>query len=282
MNKIDNQLTSNNLVYQEEVLNKFNDRIKEIELFFSLIDKFESVNPHQLISVEDFIGTIIEEDLTINLDLETTIRNILLKLRIETADVDLVNIFKSNSILILYNLIESTISNVDRFVLKTISTENIFFIEATEKIKKLWIEHISNFNKDEYLKIAVSILDKVQRIKINIEKQINDDEKEFQGNLDPRMIDALLDKYGIETTKNQMLTKQTQRDSIRNIAIWRNDLAHGKYSFATFGRDKLRYKTTGNRGKENDIYFLKESAYEFLEICLNNIEQYIDNKLYKI
>jgi len=67
------------------------------------------------------------------------------------------------------------------------------------------------------------------------------------------------DKYGIETTKNQMLTKQTQRDSIRNITTWRNDLAHGKYSFASFGRDKLRYKTTGNRDKENDIYFLKES-----------------------
>ena len=169
-----------------------------------------------------------------------------------------------------------------KYILKTISNANVSYHKATEKVKKLYIKHISKFEKSEYLKKAISILDKIQLVKINVEKQYNDNEKEFQGNLDPQKIDKLLETYGIETTIIKMLQMATERTSIRNIAIWRNDLAHGKYSFAEFGRNKLRYKTSDRRDKQNDILFMKDSCFLFLEIMLSNVEDYINNSSFKL
>ena len=283
MNNNTSNLSSYNFNFQQEVLDTFNDRVKEIELFYGLIDKFESVNSAQVISVDDSIDLITENDLVIPLgkDVKFAVRTILNKLGLEKPDIDLINIFKSNSILLLYNLIESTVSNTDRFILKTISNANVLYSESTPKVKEFWVEHMSKFNKTEYLVTAISLLDKVQTIKINIDKQYNDNEKEFQGNLDPKRVDEILSRYGIESTKIRMIKQETERTSVKNIVTWRNDLAHGKYSFAEFGRDKLRFRNTGKSNRENDILFLKESCLIFMEIFLTNVETYVEEKLYK-
>ena len=112
-NITNDEFESLNSEFQQEILDNFNDRIKEIELFFALIAKFESVNPVKLISVEDNISLITEADLLVHSgkDVEFTVRNILSKLNLERPDIDLINIFKSNSVLLLYNLVESTVSN---------------------------------------------------------------------------------------------------------------------------------------------------------------------------
>jgi hypothetical protein len=100
-----------------------------------------------------------------------------------------------------------------------------------------------------------------------------------------KTVDELLMNYGIEATKVAMLKQETERKAVQNIVTWCNDLAHGKYSFAEFGRDKLRYNTSKkdkHRDRMNDILFLKESCFIFLEIFLGNIEFYIEQSLYKI
>lgn len=282
MDKNGNQLSSSNFSYQQEVLDKFNDRFNEIELFFELIAKFEHVNPTQLISVDNTIDLINQHDLLVNSDssVEVTVRAILRKLRVETPDVDLINIFKSNSILLLYNLVESTVSNTDRFILKTISSANLLYSQSTPAIKEFWLKHNSKFNKNEYLTTAISLLDRVQTVKIDVIKQYNDNEKEFQGSLDPKTVDEILIRYGIETTKCTMLMQEDKRKAVRNIAMWRNDLAHGKYSFAEFGRE-LRYNDITQRYKEQDILFIKNACFSFLEIFLLNVEKFIEQELYK-
>ncbi len=287
MKKVQNELFSNNFAYQNEVLDKFNDRIKEIELFFGLIGQFEAVDPAQLILVDSNIHLITEQDLKLKTgsSVEIMLRAVLSKLKLQTPDVDLINIFKSNSVLLLYNLLESTISNADRFILKTITNANIPYLQATPTIKEFWIKHVSKFNKNEYLNIAVRLLDKIQTLVIDVDKQVNENEKEFQGNLDPRTVDELLKNYGIEPTKTAMLKQETERKAVQNVVTWRNDLAHGKYSFAELGRDKLRYnagRKDRNRDRTNDILFLKESCFIFLELFLENIEIYMDEALYKI
>ena len=284
MTKENQQLSSPNSAYQINVLNKFNDRIEEIELFFALIAKFEAVNPAQLISVDDNIHLIAANDLDIqDDDVEVTIKHILNKLRIETPDGDLLNIFKSNAVLLLYNLVESTVSNTDSFILKTITDAQMLYSQANPVIKSFWIEHCSKFDKKEHLSVAISLLDNVQTIKIDIKKQQNDNEKEFQGNLNPLEIDNLLRKYGIEPTKDKMLRKETERTAVKNIAQWRNDLAHGKYSFAEFGRNTLRYEPLSSlHKKEENIVFLKYACFLFLEIFLENVEDYTEYQRYKV
>jgi hypothetical protein len=287
MKKVQDQLFSDHFAYQGEVLYKFNDRVKEIELFFELIELFEAVDPAQLILVDSNIHLITEHDLKIHIghSVENTVRTLLRKLKLQTPDVDLINIFKSNSVLLLYNLLESTISNADRFILKTITNANITYLQAAPMIKKFWLKHVSKFNKNEYLNIAINLLDKIETLKIDVDKQVNDNEKEFQGNLDPKTVDELLMNYGIDATKLAMLKQETERKAVQNIVTWRNDLAHGKYSFAEFGRDKLRYnmsKKDKHRERTNDILFLKESCFIFLEIFLRNIEVYIEQSSYKI
>lgn len=279
MRKNDDRFESENFSFQEEVLEAFNDRLKEIELFFLLIHKFEASNPMQLIPVDETIQLINENDFNIiNGDVEQTMRMILRKMRIERPEIDLINIFKSNSILLLYNLIESTVSNTNKFILKTISNATLNYSDSILKVKEKWIKYVSKHNKNEYLNTAVTLLDQTQIISFNVENQLNDDEKEFQGNLDPRNIDILLESYGINKVKSVLLTKQNERDAVKNIIQWRNDLAHGKYSFAVFGRD-LRYKDTNHN--EKDVAFLKESCFEFMAVFLSNVEQYIENQGYK-
>jgi hypothetical protein len=291
MENIDNRLSSNNPTYQMDVLDKFNNRIDEIDMFFQLLHKFESVNPTQLITVDDTIEHITTHDLEIQTgsNPEITVRRILNKLRLETPNIDLINIFKSNAILLLYNLVESTVSNADKFILGEISGANLLYCDASPEIKTFWIKHCSNFNAKEYLNTAISLLDNIQTVTIDVNKQYNENEKEFQGNLNPKTVDELLTKYGIEVTKTQMLQRETARSAVRNIAVWRNDLAHGKYSFAEFGRNSLRYEelvqhtenSHNTTDRENNILFIKKSCFDFLEIFLKNIETYIDNEQYK-
>jgi hypothetical protein len=270
-------LSSTNISFQQEVLDKFNERIVEIQLFFDLIQKIESINPIKTISVEQCINNITLADFHIDSesDLHSLIQNILNKLDTKSFDFQISNIFKSNTILILYNLIESTISNTDKYFLKYISDLDLKFHELNSEMKTFWVNHSSQFDKNKVLKTAVSILDKIQTISINVEKQIESNAKEYQGNLDPRNIDQLLASYGIRTTKEVMLTNEDARTAVKNIVTWRNDLAHGKYSFAEFGQ-RLYY---GN-GNMNDVEFLKKSCFSLLQVFLKNVENHIANESY--
>jgi hypothetical protein len=272
-------LASSNISFQQEVLDKFNDRITEIELYFDLIDKIEAINPIKTIAVDQNISKITLDDFNVENgnSLHSLLQNILNKLDVKDFDFQISNIFKSNSILILYNLIESTISNSDKFFLRYISDLNLKFHELSPELKTFWIKHSSQFDKNNVLEIAVAILDKIQTITIDVSKQVESNSKEFQGNLDPRFIDQLLESYGIKTTKTVMLTDEDARTAVRNIVIWRNDLAHGKYSFAEFGQRLY----CGN-GSLNDVKVLKMHCFNLVTVFLKNIDEHIENEYYKI
>jgi len=281
MHKNGNQQESNNIDYQQDVLDKFDSRFQEVDLFFSLIDKFESTSPIQLISVVDNIEYITKNDLKISANVEETVRDILKKLKLETPDFDLIHIFRSSSVLLLYNLIESTVFNANKFILESISNANILYSDATPKIKKLWLEHVREHNKKQHLDIAINLLDKTQTINISSELQVNVSQKLFEGNVKVNVIDKLLNSYGVQTMRNAMEKKQTERDAIDNIVDLRNALAHGNASFARLGRDKLRYNASKKEDRINDILFLKDSCFEFLQLLLTNIKEYIDNQSYR-
>jgi hypothetical protein len=254
MERRGNEFFSKNLAFQQEVLDYFNQRIIEIDLFFTFIDAFESVNPAQLIFVEDNIDSLSIEDLSKNPSLEITIRSILKKLGLKDIDIDLVNIFKANSILLIYNLIESTISNANSFIITHINDAKIEYKQATSKIQALWLEqNIKDKSNQRVLSILQEKIDPSGKIKIS-----NTDSKDlFQGNLDSKVIDRILDRYGITTTKESGFMHHHKRKTLQNVKDWRNDLAHGKFSFADFGRSKIRYKTPAARDNSNDILFIQ-------------------------
>lgn len=270
-------MTSANIGFQQDVLDNYNSRVEEIELFFKLIDKIENINPVKLISSET-INQINIEDLKIenHESVENTVSNILNKLNIHSFDFEINNIFKSITVLLLYNLIESTVSNMDKFILTYVSELQLKFCEVSLHFQKYWVMHHSKFNKNIVLETSIKLLEKIQTIEIDVRKQIEENSKEFQGNLDPRNIDILLDGYGIEATKHQMLEREFARINFKNIVTWRNDLAHGKYSFENFGRT-LRY----NDQTENDIIELKKSCLDLLEIMLFNVDKFIEDESYR-
>lgn len=270
--------------FEQEVLYNYNDRVREIELFFDLISKFEDTDELQFIVPDKAINLIKLEDLQIleGIDLQEHLFTLLRKLKIEKPSFDLNNIFKSNSILLLYNLLESTLSKVDNFLIKTINQTTMKYHEASEKIKVLWFDYATKHQKDKYLAHSISIMEMRQEIFIEIDKQTNDNEKEFQGNLDPLTIDELLGKYGVEVTKNKMMQQETERKAVRNTLVQgRNDLAHGKYSFVEFGK-KLKYSSQARQDRENDVLFVKDACYRLLEVILENVEEFVLQEKYKI
>lgn len=282
MQNLHGLLYSTNTDYQLDVLDTFNKRIQEINLFFELIDKFESVNSVQFITPDNTIGLIVASDLVISSSVEITVRNILAKLKTEVPDVNLVNIFKSNSILLLYNLIESTISNTNKVILKTISDAAMLYSQAIPEVRQFWVEYKSKFDNKECLKTAINILDNISTITIDINKEQKSNQKEFEGRLDARGTDKLLGRYGIEKTAVKMEHQNPERAAVQNIVDLRNVLAHGESSFVEVGRNKLKYNLSPLYDKTMDVLFLKSSCLLFLEIVLGNVEDYILNKKYKI
>ena len=282
MEKRNNLLFSPNIAYQQDVLDNFNDRVQEIEKFFELLDKFHAVNPAQLISVDEYISSISEMDLNRTENVEGTVRNILRKLRLQTIEPDLINILKSNAVLLLYNLIESTISKADKFILDTVTEAKMTYSEASQKIKEFWVRgYLEKKGKEEKTLLkTIELLEGMNTIKIDVKKQIEENSKEFEGKLNAYHVDEILDKYGIEVTKAKMIRQESERIAVQNVAQWRSDLAHGKYSFADFGQHHLRYNSQ-DRDKTNDILFLKDSCLVFLAVFLENIEDYIEAKGYK-
>lgn len=277
MVKNSNQLLSNIFSFQQEVLDNFNHRVQEIDLFFSLIDKFESVNPSRLISFNDIRSVIREDDLVLSSDknLETVVRNILQKLNMEELPFQVGNIFKSNAILLLYNLVESTISLTDSFVVKQINAAKLTYQDIAESVKIIWIEQNVK-GKNTYKKFRETIKEGLENKIIEIKD--GSSEKLFEGNLDARVIDGLLNRYGVLTTEDSDFKHHGKRRCLQKIKDCRNDLAHGKYSFAEFG-NRLRYKERNDT--ENDILFFKESCFEFLEIVLSNVEEFLSRDGFK-
>lgn len=187
--------------------------------------------------------------------------------------IDYLKILKSSCILILYNFIESTISNLTRYIYEEFNKENIPFEKACIEIRKLYLEKLAkdSFNQtsnhNTYLRLIENISNTI------VEKEfLKLDEKIFSisGNIDGEYIDNIAKKLGLNFNTESKAIFKSNTFYIGNIKDARNKLAHGEESFIEKGQ--------GYSTKDLAIYFLE--ACNILEDLKKAFMEYVKNKKY--
>jgi ribosomal protein S8 len=199
----------------------FQDRVLEINLYFSFIDSFTPPSGLE----------------------------------------DVNKILKSNLILMLYNLVESSISNSIEEIHNNIYANSTSFDILKSGLKETIIKNLNRKNPKNFIQNLNSIA-------TDIVKKCFDKQKVFNGNVDSRKIRDLSSSYGFNSNTNYSSTKNGE--ALVVIKGKRNDLAHGIFSFVEVGKEYTI----------QDLEIMKDQTINYLTEIISNIEIYLNNQEY--
>ncbi|MDZ4847054.1 MAG: MAE_28990/MAE_18760 family HEPN-like nuclease [Chitinophagales bacterium] len=181
-----------------------------------------------------------------------------------SKDTNLNKIFKSNMILMLYNIVESTVSNAIEEIHSDIHRNNISFNSLKVELKKSLIKFMKGPKSQNPQDFVADIND----LAVDIVKKCFNKEKISNGNIDSKHISQLGITYGFSCNTTYSLTKNG--GCLQDIKGKRNDLAHGIFSFTEVGE---KYAT-------EDLENMKNETVNYLNEIINNIERYLINQEY--
>ena len=170
---------------------------------------------------------------------------------------DLLRTFRASAILLLYNLMESTVTNAVEAIYDDLNTQGIQFNDCRSEVRRVVLTNLKQHNPGE-------ILPELQRLSTDIIIRTFKKDKIVSGNVDARRIKDLSAEYGISLPAadgNDLLTVKTSR----------NDLAHGSKSFAEVGRTFTIA----------DILRIKDKVIAYLTAMLANVTIYIQQQHYR-
>ena len=229
-------------------LEEYRKRKKETEYFLNIIDMHE-----KNIFNDDFTKFYKMDDLTY---------------------VDYLKIIKSSLVLMLYNLMESSISLFLQYTYEEFNKENLTFKNTCEEIRNLYIEKsIQNcFTKTSSYHTYESVIKKVSKeivddITLELDKKIF----EISGNIDGEYISEISKKLGLNFKSSSKGMHKEYPIYIGKIKDDRNKLAHGEESFLIRGQNY----TSGDLQN-----YFKEICIIFDELW-SCFEKYVKNKKYK-
>lgn len=233
----------------KDFIKEFNRRVAEIQKYFELVDRIEQLGAFSTNSITFPSGEYI-------------------------VDSDLQKILKSHCYLLLYNLVESSIRNGITAIHDVILTYQLTYKDLSPKIKRLWLlnDRSKNF-RDSYIK-KDTVADNLQELI----KSVLDDEMvsldpsniPISGNLDAKTIKELIDVYGVF---GNLGVPSKEIDDILNFVVKiRCDLAHGNVSFCDASSLITWSKLVDD----------KDKLVKYLTHLLNNIDDYIEKKKYRI
>ena len=170
---------------------------------------------------------------------------------------------KATGFLLLYNLIESTMTNAIETIFDELKNNNVSFDNLKNEIKKIIIDNL----KDKDNKSTDKLLESIQNISFDIISASFNKKRLFSGNVDARKIKETSKMYGFSSETNSRT-----RDGIDLLTVKtnRNDLAHGFKSFQQVGRQYF----------EDDLLEIEKRVTLYLREILKNIESYLLNREY--
>ena len=247
----------------KEFIRDFQKRVEEIDKYFDLVDKIEQLGAFSTNLIVFPSGEY-------------------------AIDGDLQKILKSHCYLLLYNLIESSVRNGITAIYDAISIDGLTYRELSPKIKNIWaLNDVSKSFRDAYIKketIANNLQNVIQSILDNEKIELNPTNIPVSGNLDADTIKELINMYGFYG--NLGVQEKNMDDILNFIVKMRCDLAHGNLSFSDASSNIIWNRSSNATGSNANIFrYLvkdKENVVIYLTKMLQNIEDYIDHKKYKI
>ncbi len=166
--------------------------------------------------------------------------------------------------LIIYNLVEATVSAGVKSIYNKISDERLTFADIMEKLKVVWWHSKSlSLTNCANNKLVDNVYEFYCAAENEVPINFNNFISGISGNLDADIIRTVCHKYGIRPVSDG-------RD-LGNIKDNRNDLAHGNKSFSEIGRDEV----------PSDLLEIAKRVFEFLDEFVENVNTYLNEFLYK-
>ena len=224
----------------QAIFDMFNERIQEIDLYFEALKELDQGNSEHLDA--------------------------------PFFDSEFIKILKANTLLMVYNLAESTVMGGILEIYDKLKQEGLTYSDVRKEIKDIWFaykirqvyDQQAHYNsyKDKAIEIVNSIL--TGEI-IDLDRKAT----AISGNLDAQQIRNVCHDHGICFTPEAGCRGGVVLETVKDR---RNDLAHGTLSFAECGSD---YSI-------EDLVKIKEETVLFLRGLLNGMKQYYDGRQYKL
>ena len=231
----------------------YNQRKQELFDFLTLMEFFErqenEKNDEGLNGIDQFFGKSTTELMSFQ---------------------KMINIFKSNVSLMLYSLVEFTVSNIMEEIYHEIVSDSLTYIEVSDNIKKIWRKSLLNPAKDPEANFSTFM----KRNEIVVESIVENKTIELSsrdtmpgGNLDGTSIKDVCQRHGVLFDQSSVNFRPDLLSTLKNR---RNKLAHGSDSFV----EALRDKSVQEIRKEGGI------ITGFLDELIKSSEKYIKEKEY--
>lgn len=192
--------------------------------------------------------------------------------KISISYQEVINILKSNIALMLYNLIEFTVTNLLNSIYDEISSKNFSYVNVNECIELLWQNAILKSARDVNASFNTFLKKNTEIIENIINKttlRISTKDTLPSGNLDGETIVKIFDLHGININTS---SENYRPDILKKIKDYRNKLAHGEISFVEAIREDSIL----------DIEQNKEFIVQFLEELIQLVDEYIQSEGYSI
>lgn len=171
------------------------------------------------------------------------------------------NVLKAGTFLILYNLVEATARSAIEAIHDEMITTRVSFEALLPEVRR---EVIRGFKRRSDPETHKNLKD----IPVSLVAAALDTEHSFSGNVDARLLRELSKLYGFSMHSDTSKTRGGA--DLLTIKTNRNDLAHGHKTYEEVGR-----AYTGR-----DILSLAIRSTHFMEAVVQNVNDYITNKLY--
>jgi hypothetical protein len=210
-------------------------------------------------------------------------------LRGETVHFHLVKVLKANCFLMLYNLVEGSMTDAIDEVFEAITKQNCVFKELIPAYQRLWLAYQNGLVKiaAESAKAKNPAQNKIRKSLPHVLAQLESfqimpftdkdgtcyehykaylkvmDASDWSGNLDARKMRELSEKYAFAVPE--------RCDDLVKIKNIRNQLAHGEINFSEAGSELI-----------SELMRIKTNVLEYMEAILLNINEFIENDGFKI
>lgn len=184
----------------------------------------------------------------------------------KNVKVAVIKTLKSSVYLLLYNLVESTVSMCLSEIHNTINYENIRFNDLNDNIKEIYHKYYLPSSSKKFTKKTKTYIESISKnehIPIDF-KTICEALRLFSGNLDKKSIRETSDLYNLKIKNDKY------GNSLLKVKSIRNKLAHGEISFSDCCKDEL----------VTEINDTIEDVLIFLEQYIFFTENYINSKSY--
>ena len=183
---------------------------------------------------------------------------------------DFLKMLKANALLMVYNLVESTIMGGILEIYDQVKSSGHSYMNVREELKEIWFSYKFNQVYDKtahynsYQQKAREIINGI----INSEViELDRKATNISGNLDAQKIREICKNHGIKYKVDESCRGGVVLEDVKNK---RNYLAHGTISFVECGRD---YSIEA-------LISIKDETITFLDGILFEMKKYYDEKHY--